>query len=76
MLFLCASVSVGTTKFGVHSEPLRMCSVLESGGTKWNGSIPTSWDGFDPVFGSENVEERNGSFFLFGSGIAPRNGTA
>jgi hypothetical protein len=28
-----------------------------------NGSIPTAWDGSDPVFGTEKIEEQNGSVF-------------
>lgn len=43
---------------------IRMCSVLEPEGTERNGSIPRSWDGFDPVFGSDKNEERDGSVFF------------
>jgi hypothetical protein len=46
---------------------LRMCSVLEPGGR--NGMVPFLWNGFDPVFGSEKFEERNGSIPVFGFGM-------
>ena len=52
---------------------LRMCSVLEPEGTGRNGSIPRSRDGSDPVFGSDKIEERNGSVFFSVGGI--RSGT-
>jgi hypothetical protein len=42
---------------------------------EWNGSVPRSRDGFDPVFGSEKNEERNGSMLCsvgeIGSGTKP-----
>jgi hypothetical protein len=46
-----------------------MCSVLEPGRTEWNGSVPRSRDGSDPVFGSEKFEERNGSIPVFDFGM-------
>ena len=42
-------------------------------GMERNGSIPMSRDGSDPVFGSEKVEERNGSVFCSVCGIEERN---
>jgi hypothetical protein len=63
-------------KFFLHFQFLdlaslrvRMCSVPERGGIEWNGSVPRSRDGFDPVFGSEKNEERNGSIPVFGFGM-------
>jgi hypothetical protein len=42
---------------------------------EWNGSVPRSRDGSDPVFGSEKNEERNGSILCsvggIGSGTEP-----
>jgi hypothetical protein len=52
-----------------HAFLFRMCSVPEPGGTEWNGSVPRSRDGSDPVFGSEKNEERNGSIPVFGFGM-------
>jgi hypothetical protein len=46
-----------------------MCSVPELGGMEWNGSVPRSRDGSDPVFGSEKNEERNGSIPVLGFGM-------
>ena len=43
---------------GVKTHIFRMCSVLEREGMEWNGSVPRSWNGSDPVFGSKN--SRNG----------------
>jgi hypothetical protein len=40
---------------------------------EWNGSVPRSWDGSDPVFGSEKNEELNGSILCSVGGIG--NGT-
>jgi hypothetical protein len=45
---------------------LTMCSVPEFEGMEWNGSVPRSRDGSDPVFGSEKNEERNDSIPVFG----------
>jgi hypothetical protein len=54
----------------LHPPPSpRMCSVPERGGMEWNGSVPRSRDGSDPVFGSEKYEERNGSIPVFGFGM-------
>jgi hypothetical protein len=39
-----------------------------------HGSILRSWDGSDPVFGLEKMEERNGSIFCSVWGIGEQNG--
>jgi hypothetical protein len=50
-------------------QQLWLCSVPERGGMEWNGSVPRSRDGSDPVFGSEKNKERNGSIPVFGFGM-------
>jgi hypothetical protein len=52
-----------------QSVYLRMCSVPERGGMEWNGSVPRSRDGSDPVFDSEKNEERNGFIPVFDFGM-------
>ena len=69
------SLRLGGSSTDKMREELRMCSVLEPRGTEWNHSIPRAWNGSDPVFGSENFEERNGSIFCsVGSKMEERNG--
>jgi hypothetical protein len=68
-------ITINGLKFRGNSIPVtlvgafRMCSVLELGGTEWDGSIPRAWNGSDPVFGSEKNEERNGFIPVFGFGM-------
>jgi hypothetical protein len=43
---------------------------VEPGGTEWNGFIPMSWDGSDPVPVQKKNRETEWFRFLFGSEIA------